>query len=95
MSYGKFVEELSRSLKHHILAYDNLPDHGGCILHLREGPTRVDVDVHVIDLNKEELIKMLSSVINDTSLHGKRIKISLQNKGLVMSASVTVEAPKR
>ena len=49
MSYGTVVKELARSLEGHIIAYDNLPNHGGCILYI-DGPVRrIDIEIGALD----------------------------------------------
>ncbi|WP_442592890.1 hypothetical protein ACSBPU_15495 [Parapusillimonas sp. JC17] len=49
MSYGTIVNELARLLDIPIIAYDNIPHRGGCILYL-DGPVRrIDIDTAALD----------------------------------------------
>ncbi|HWK69803.1 MAG TPA: hypothetical protein VNS29_03080 [Burkholderiaceae bacterium] len=59
MSYGKWVGSLPLPLKRHIIAYDNLPDHGGCKLYLRGGPRRIVLELCALDHDRTELAELL------------------------------------
>lgn len=82
MSYGEFIKELPSSLKRQIIAYDNLPNHEGCILYFRGGPRRIDVDVHAFDLDRAELVELLFELC-ERSTAGGRQRITLKEGRLV------------
>src|SRR5690606_30067709 len=84
MSYGKFVKELPASLKRHIVAYDNLPEHGGCILYFRSGPKRVDLDLCVLSHSAPELIKVLHELVERPRSH-QRLYITVENGELIVA----------
>ena len=63
MSYGTVVKELARSLGKHIVAYDNLPDHGGCILYI-DGPVRrVDIEIAALGYGARDVAAFVREVL--------------------------------
>jgi len=63
MSYGEFVKDLPLTLRRHIIAYDNLPHHQGCILYFRGGPRRVELDARVFDCDHSTVADALHEVL--------------------------------
>ncbi len=85
MSYGTVVKELARSLGKHIVAYDNLPDHGGCILYI-DGPVRrIDIEIQALSHGARELAAFVRDVLASPP-DATRIGVCVQNGELALSS---------
>lgn|SRR5690606_10952834 len=63
MSYGTVVKELARILGKQILAYDNLPDRGGCILYVSGPIKRIEIEVRALDEGASDLAAFVRQTI--------------------------------
>lgn len=85
MSYGTIVAELARKLGKLIIAYDNLPDHGGCILHVRGGPVkRLDIEVAALDEDISDLAAFVRRAIADSAAPGAHLRIGMRDGQLAV-----------
>lgn len=84
MSYGTIVKELARALGKQIIAYDNLPNHGGCILYI-DGPLRrIDVDIKALDEGAGDLAAFVRRVLASPPPGETRIGIGIQGGELAV-----------
>lgn len=83
MSYGKFVKDLPNSLKRKIIAYDNLPNHAGCVLFVQGGPKRVELDLKVLEHDWGELADWLYEVVDRPSL-SNALRVTLEKGQLTL-----------
>ncbi len=83
MIYGKFVEELPQWLRHHIVAYEALPQYKGCVLHLRQGLLRVELEPGAIAHDRGELLEVLRGLVEQGCAQGRHVRISQQGGRLV------------
>lgn len=63
MSYGTVVKELARILGRQIIAYDNLPNHGGCILYISGPVKRIDIEVKALDEGASDLAAFVRRIL--------------------------------
>lgn len=84
MSYGQIVSALARSLGTHIIGYDNMPDHGGCILYMRGRVKRIDITTQALELGADELAVFIRDVITDQPEASTNLRIGLREGGLVV-----------
>lgn len=84
MSYGTIVNELARTLGRHIIAYDNLPDHGGCILYL-DGPVkRIDISIGALEEGPSTVAAFVRQVISLPPSEQTSLKIGLRDGDLTV-----------
>jgi len=84
MSYGTVVNELARKLEHHIIAFDNLPDHGGCILYM-DGPVkRVDIEIAALAEGVDKLAAFVEHVLVSTPRSVGRVCVGMRNGDLAV-----------
>lgn len=82
MSYGTVVKELARKLDRQIIAYDNLPQHGGCILYI-DGPIRrIDIAIKALDEGASDVAAFVRQVLASPPANKKRIGIGLRDGNL-------------
>lgn len=67
MSYDKVAKELARTIEWRVVAYDNLPQHGGCVLYLEAPVKRINIEIGALARGAEEL----AGFIRDTIRAGK------------------------
>lgn len=63
MSYGSIVRELADQLDNHIVAYDNLPQRGGCILYLDAPMRRVEITRDALDRGAREVAAFVRQLL--------------------------------
>jgi len=79
MSYGTVVKELARKLDRQIIAYDNLPQHGGCILYI-DGPIRrIDIAIKALDEGASDVAAFVRQVLASPPANRKRIGIGVRD----------------
>ena len=84
MSYGTIVTQLARTLGRQIVAYDNLPDHGGCILHV-EGPVKeIDIELSALDEGVSDLAAFVREVLASPQAGATKISIGVRNGELTV-----------
>ena len=84
MSYGTVVNELARKLEHHIIAFDNLPDHGGCILYL-DGPVkRIDIKIDALHEGVDKLAAFVEQVLVSTPRSVGSVCVGMRDGGLAV-----------
>jgi len=84
MSYGTVVKELARSLEDHIIAYDNLPNHGGCILYI-DGPIRrIDIEIGALNQGVAALATFVREVLASTRGTVARIGVGIREGSLAV-----------
>jgi len=86
MSYGTVVKELARSLGRQIIAFDNLPDHGGCILYIGGPVRRIDITIAALDEGSSDLAAFVRQVLSSPPPEVKRIGIDVRDGELVWSS---------
>lgn len=59
MSYDKVAKDLARSIQWRVIAYDNLPEHSGCILYLDAPIKRINIEIAALDRGAEELAEFI------------------------------------
>lgn len=86
MSYGTLVAELARKLGKLIIAYDNLPDHGGCILHVRGSGLvkRLDIEVAALDEDISDLAAFVRRIIAESPALGAHLRIGMRDGQLAV-----------
>jgi len=85
MSYGQIVSALARSLgTTHIIGYDNMPDHGGCILYMRGSVKRVDITTQALELGADELASFIREIITDQSRAAVNLRVGVREGELVV-----------
>lgn len=84
MSYGTVVKELARSLGRQIIAYDNLPDHGGCILHLGGPVRRIDITTAALEEGSSDLAAFVRQVLSSPPDEQTRIGIGVRDGELAL-----------
>ena len=84
MSYSTIVKELARSLGAQIIAFDNLPDHGGCILYLAGPLRRIDISIEALDKRPKDLAEFVRQVIEDPPPASGRVRIGVKGGSLVV-----------
>ena len=84
MSYGKFVSELNRGIEGLVIAYDNKPEHGGCVLYLKDGQRKVIIEADVIAHDREEAISLLRAKIRKGEWDGSSMKLCVRDGSLVL-----------
>jgi len=75
MSYGQVVSELSKSLGSEIIGYDNLPEHGGCILYMKGPVKRFDITIEALELGPTELAQFIRDAMADASAPNLRVGV--------------------
>ena len=86
MSYGTIVTQLARTLGRQIVAYDNLPDHGGCILHV-DGPVReIDIEIGALDEGVSDLAAFVREVLASPTVSATRVCIGVRDGALALLA---------
>ncbi len=90
MSYGKLVGNFPIPLRREIIAYDNLPEHGGCILHLRGEPKRIDLDLCAVNHDRVELTEFLCALLERPT--AGPIKVVVENGRLTMERPLSNKA---
>lgn len=84
MSYGTIVNELARTLGRHIIAYDNLPEHGGCILYL-DGPVkRIDITIEALEEGSNSVAAYVRQIISAPPSEQTTVKIGLRDGKLTV-----------
>ncbi|MFA7670420.1 MAG: hypothetical protein WCX93_13835 [Burkholderiaceae bacterium] len=84
MSYGQIVSALTRSLDARIIGYDNLPDHGGCILYGVGRVKRIDVTAQALECGTQELAAFLRQTIDDSSVEGSSLRVGMREGRLAV-----------
>jgi len=84
MSYGKFVSELNRGIEGLVIAYDNKPERGGCVLYLKDGQRKVVIEADVIVHDREEAISLLRATIRKGKWNGASMKLGVRDGTLVL-----------
>ena len=84
MSYGTIVQELASQLDSHIVAYDNLPQRGGCILYLNGPLRRVEVSRDALDRGAREVANFVRQLLADPPSAIKRLSVGVGEGGLVL-----------
>lgn len=84
MSYGKFVKDLPNVLRRQIIAYDNLPNHEGCVLFLRGGPKRVELDVRLFDHEQSDLPDLLEQLADRPIAPGTSLRVVIKDGHLAV-----------
>ncbi|TFL14244.1 hypothetical protein CSC67_08815 [Pusillimonas caeni] len=92
MSYGKFIGDLPKALKRYIIAYDNLPNHEGCLLYVR-GSRKVILDARVFDHDREALSDSLYEIIEGPP--DEKLRITVEAGRLIVQASGASELDTR
>lgn len=59
MSYDKVAKDLARSIQWRVIAHDDLPEHGGCILYLDAPIKRINIEIAALDRGAEELAEFI------------------------------------
>lgn len=77
MSYGTIVKELAGSLGRYIIAYDNLPDHGGCILYLDGSIKRIDISIEALDLGASDVAAFVRKTISAPPADTKMLRVGV------------------
>lgn len=84
MSYGQIVTALTRSLGTQILGYDNMPDHGGCILYVR-GPTkRIDITAQAMGLGTDELAAFIRQTLTNPPPPNSSLRVGIRDGALAV-----------
>ena len=83
MSYGTFVKDLPAVIRREVIAYDNLPDRQGCVLYLRGGPRRIELDVRVFDHDQSEVAQLLHEFI-EQPVFGSRLRLVIDKGRLAV-----------
>lgn len=78
MSYTHFVRKVSKSLNGRIIAYDNLPDRGGCVLYLRGTIKSITIEAAAIDSGHDNVIAVLLTTLPETELRGTELLMTLR-----------------
>ncbi len=84
MSYGIIVQELASQLDNHIVAYDNLPQRGGCILYFDAPMRRVEVSRDALDLGATTVATFVRQLLIDAPLATGRCSVGARDGGLVL-----------
>src|SRR5690606_28356009 len=84
MSYGTVVKELARILGDRIIAYDNLPDHCGCILHISGPIKRIDIEIQALDEGASDLAAFVRECLAAPSANLQRVGIGLPDEALTL-----------
>lgn len=84
MSYGTIVKELAKQLDSHIVAYDNLPQRGGCILYLDSPMLRVEVTRDALDRGAREVANFVRQLLAEPPRAPRRLSIGVCECGLVL-----------
>jgi hypothetical protein len=83
MSYGRFVSELNRGIEGLVIAYDNKPEHGGCVLYLKDEQRKVIIEADVIEYDREEAIALLRQRIRKGGWDGASVKLGVRDGELL------------
>jgi len=84
MSYGTIVRELAIQLDSHIVAYDNLPQRGGCILYLDGPPRRLEISRDALDCGAREVADFVRQLLLDRPNVLKGLSVGVLDGGLVL-----------
>lgn len=84
MSYGQVVAELTKSLDTEIVGYDNMPDHGGCILYMKGPVRRIDITIEALDRGPEELAEFIRELTTGRATPGPRLLVGVRDGTLVL-----------
>ena len=85
MSYGIIVRELASQLDNHIVAYDNLPQRGGCILYLDAPVRRLEITRQALDLGAQAVAAFVRQLLTEPPMISSRCSVGAQDGGLVLS----------
>jgi hypothetical protein len=95
MSYGTIVRELARSLGKQIIAYDNMPEHAGCILHM-DGPLkRMEIGIDAMDKRPSELAAFVRQVLAEPPPGQKCVRIGVREGELTLMVSAPLAEERR
>jgi len=84
MSYGTLVNQLEERLDNRIIAFDNLPGHGGCILYL-EGPVkRIDIERGALERGVDELAAFVRQMMAGASATIERVVVGVRGGALAV-----------
>lgn len=86
MSYGTVVKELAQSLGRQIIAYDNLPDHGGCILYVGGPVRRIDITTAALEEGSSDLAAFVRQVLSSPPDDQTRMGIGVCDGKLALLA---------
>lgn len=84
MSYSTIVKELANQLDHYIIAFDNLPQRGGCILYLNGPLRRVEVRREALDRGANEVAGFVRQLLNGAPLKATRVCVSVRDDELAL-----------
>jgi aerobic-type carbon monoxide dehydrogenase small subunit (CoxS/CutS family) len=87
MSYGRFIDELCKGIEGRVVAYDNIKDHGGCVVYLRGKPLRtITVEAAAIDCERIETLSLLREKIREDHWGALHLILAVHGDALVFKA---------
>ena len=95
MSYGTIVKELARILGDRIIAYDNLPDHCGCILYVSGPVKRIEIEVLALEEGASDVAAFVRQILASPPEKSRRVGIGLRDGKLsLLTDSLEAEQTK-
>lgn len=84
MSYDKVTRDLARTIEWRVIAYDNLPHYGGCILYLDAPVKRINIEISALDRGAEELSSFIRETIKSATGSGNTIAVGVRDGNLAV-----------
>lgn len=94
MSYGTVVKDLARILGKQILAYDNLPDRGGCLLYVSGPIKRIDIEVRALDEGASDLAAFVRQTIASPPENVQCVGIGMRDGAFALFTDEAAETDK-